>query len=234
MRELGEWYRSLPTLARVAIAGALLVAAIVVVANVPSILSALLVVGLVLLAIGVVLTVVGICSLPFVGFGLAVYGLVKALGSISPPRRTPAPVVDDRRSGSAGANQVQLGPTAELPAEIAAGVARLQGKAAALRSPGQEVFLTMEDQQHLDRTLNEYVPNCLATYQGLPSDSSSWPAGPEGETASQLVERQLRLLEESLDEIRQRVFEAGAAQLVAQQRFLEERFRPRVPADLDL
>jgi hypothetical protein len=236
MRELATSYRSLPLLTRVVVGGAFVIAAIVLLVNVPNILTAILVVGLALLAIGLVLAFLGLCSLPFVGLGLALYGLVKALRPPSqPPGWAPAaPAVGQGSRSTRAVGRSELEPPAGLPAEIAAEEARLRDKAAALRSPGQSVFLTAEDQQHIDKTLNEYLPNCLATYQGLPSGSADWPAGPKGETASQLVERQLRLLEESLDRIGQRVFQAGAAQLVAQQRFLEERFRPRAPADLEL
>jgi hypothetical protein len=224
MSDLLRSYRSLPTGQKVVVGGLVLVAAIVVIVNVPGILSALAVAGLVLLAIVAILAVVGIFSLPFVGVGLAIYGLVKALrpdprpAALVPPAAAPSP----------------LPSPAELPAEIAADVARVRDSAAALCSPGQAPFLSAEDQQHIDRTMNEYLPNCLATYQALPQGSADWPAEPGGETAGQLVKRQLRLLEEGLERVRKTVFEAGAAQLVAQQHFLEERFRPDPRGELDL
>jgi hypothetical protein len=224
MSDLLRSYRSLPTGQRVVVGGLVLVAAVVVLVNIPGVLSALAVAGLVLLAIVAIVAVVGICSLPFVGVGLAIYGLVKVLR----PDPRPAALVPPPAARS------PLPSPGELPAEIAAEVARVRDRAAALRSPAQSAFLSVEDQQHIDRTLNEYLPNCLATYQALPEGSADWPAEPGGETASQLVIRQLRLLGESLERIGKTVFQAGAAQLVAQQRFLEERFRPDPPGELDL
>jgi hypothetical protein len=225
MSDLLRSYRSLPTGQKVVVGGLVLVAAVVVLVNVPGILSALAVAGLVLLAIAVLLAVVGVCALPFAGIGLAFYGLGKALRPNPPQAAGPPPRPAARRP---------LESPSELPSEIAAQVARVRDRAAALRSPDQVAFLSVEDQQHIDRTLNEYLPNCLATFQALPMGSADWPAEPGGETAGQLVTRQLRLLEESLERIGKTVFQAGAAQLVAQQRFLEERLRPDPRGDLDL
>jgi hypothetical protein len=208
----------------VVVGGLVLVAGIVVLVNVPNILGAIAVAVLVLLAIGLALVVLGLFSLPFVAAGLAVYGLAKLL---RPNSRPPVPATSRPAD-------LPPAPAAELPPGIAAKVARVHERAAALRSPAQSVFLSPEDQQHIDRTLNEYLPNCLATYQALPRGSADWAAEPGGETASQLVERQLLLLEENLDRIGQRIFHAGAAQLVAQHRFLEERLRPQPPGDLEL
>ena len=235
MKQMVDSYRALPLAWRVVVGGALLFAAAVLLVNVPNILATLAVVGLVLLAIALALVVLGICSLPFVGFGLALYGLVKAFrpGWRPPAWAPPGAVSPSRLSRPTAASQPHALGTG-LPPGIAAQAARVRDKAAALLSPEQCAYLSVEDQQDIDRTLNEYLHNCLATYQGLPSGSADWPAGPEGETASQLVGRQLDLLEASLDRIQQRVFQAGAAQLVAQQRFLEERLRPAAPAELEL
>jgi hypothetical protein len=225
MGDLLRSYRSLPTGQKVVVGGLVLIAAIVVLVNVPGILSAVAVAGLVLLGIALLLAVVGVCALPFAGIGLAFYGLAKALRPDPPPPAalSPRPTAPPPPESPA-----------ELPAEIAAQVARVRERAAALRSPDQSAFLSVEDQQHIDRTLNEYLPNCLATYQALPGGSADWPAEPGGETASQLVKRQLGLLDESLERIGKTVFQAGAAQLVAQQRFLEERLRPDPRGDLNL
>jgi hypothetical protein len=235
MRELARSFRALPTFPRVAIGGALLIAAVILASNVPTLLATLVVVGLVILAVALVLAFVGLCSLPFVGFGLGIYGLVRAFrAGLEPAPGALAPPAFGGGSQAAPTADPAPRSSADLPPEIAARVERIQDRAAALRSPGQSVFLSAEDQQHIDRTLNEYLPNCLATYQALPAGSADRAAGPEGETAGELVERQLGLLEESLDAIGQRVFQAGAAQLVAQQRFLEERLRPHQEADLHL
>jgi hypothetical protein len=224
MTALLRSYRSLPPLQKVVVGGLVVVAGIVVLVNVPNILGAIAVAFLVLLALGLALAVLGLFSLPFVGVGFAIYGLAKLLR----PNSRPA-VLATRPSAD-----LPLAPPAELPPGIAAKIARVRDRAAALRSPAQSVFLSPEDQQHVDRTLNEYLPNCLATYQALPRGSADWAAEPGGETAGQLVERQLVLLEENLDRIGQRIFHAGAAQLVAQHRFLEERLRPKAPGDLEL
>ena len=153
MRELIQLYRALPGLARVAIAGALVLAAIALIGNVPNLLTAILVAGAVLLALGAVLAVLGVISLPFVGICLAVYGLVKALRSVSQPPSLASPTNVPQLAGG-----LPPAPPPDLPTGIAAREARVRDKADALRSPGQAVFLTVDDQQHVDRTLNEYLP----------------------------------------------------------------------------
>ena len=65
----------------------------------------------------------------------------------------------------------------------------------------RDLPLSEVERQHIERTLNEYLPNCLATYQALPAGSADRPAGPEGETAGELVERQLHLLGKSFDNL---------------------------------
>jgi hypothetical protein len=230
MRQTMQSYRALPPATRVVVGVGVVVAAIVVAANAPNILGAILAIVVVLVVLALVL---GVLALPFVVAVLAVYGLVKAL--------RPGPAA----AGAAAAGAAPVGPPtaqalpsqpaaappgaqapAELPPEIAARAARVRDRAIALRSADGARYLGAEDQELIERTLSQYLPGCLATYQALPRSATSQPMEAGGKTADQLVADQLRLLEESLDRVAQRVFEAGAAQLVAQQRFLEERLRP--------
>jgi hypothetical protein len=230
MRQTMQSYRALPPAGRVVVGVGVVVAAIVVAANAPNILGAVLAIFVVLLVLAFVLAVL---AAPFLVVVLAVYGLVKVL------RRGPAP------AGAAAAAPAPVGPLvaqalpaqpadapaaaqapAELPPEIAAQAARVRDRAIALRSADGARYLGAEDQDLIERTLSQYLPGCLATYQALPRSATSQPMEAGGKTADQLVADQLRLLEESLDRVARRIFEAGAAQLVAQQRFLEERLRP--------
>ncbi|MBO0687772.1 MAG: hypothetical protein J2P45_31875, partial [Candidatus Dormibacteraeota bacterium] len=160
-------------------------------------------------------------SLPFVALGFAGYAMVRALRNARPPT---APA---HAPGLAPPRAVPPTPdsTVDLPPQVAEMVARIRGKAAALRGQHQSTFLGPDDLHHIDSLLNEYLPGCLATYRALPQGSTSQPADAEGKSADQLVLEQLALLEQGLDQISRRVLRAGAAQLIAQQRFLEERLR---------
>jgi len=230
MRQTIKSYRALPPAGRVVVGVGAVVVAIVLAANAPNILGAILAIVVVLLVLAFVL---GLIALPFVVAALAVYGLVKAVrpgrATANPAAAGPPPVgplaAAALPSEPAAAPAAPQAP-AELPPEIAAQAARVRDRAIALRSADGARYLGAEDQDLIERTLSQYLPGCLATYQALPRSATSQPMEAGGKTADQLVAEQLRLLEESLDGVAQRVFEAGAAQLVAQQRFLEERLRP--------
>jgi hypothetical protein len=230
MRRPMQSYRALPPAGRVVVGVGAVVAAIVVAANAPQILGAILAIVVVLLVLAFILAIL---AAPFLVVVLAVYGLVKVLrrepAVAAAVRAGPAPVgplaaqaLPSEPAPAPGAPQA----AAELPPEIAAQAARVRDRAIALRSADGARYLGAEDQDLIERTLSQYLPGCLATYQALPRSATSQPMEAEGKTGDQLVAEQLRLLEESLDRVTQRVFEAGAAQLVAQQRFLEERLRP--------
>jgi hypothetical protein len=229
MRQTMQSYRALPPAGRVVVGVGAVLVAIVVAANAPNILGAIIAIFVVLVVLAFVLALL---ALPFVVVGLAVYGLVKAVrpGPAPPGAAAPPPAVGplaaqalpSQPAAAAAAPQA----LAELPPGIAAQAARVRDRAIALRSADGARYLGAEDQDLIERTLSQYLPGCLATYQALPRSATSQPLEAGGKTADQLVADQLRLLEESLDRVAQRVFEAGAAQLVAQQRFLEERLGP--------
>ena len=239
MREMVDSFRSLSPVPKVLVGGTLLIAGIVLLLNVPNVLA-------VLFVIVAVVAVVGFLSLPFIALAIGAYTMARAFHrriqrqapaipgqpATAPARATsPAPAPGSFVAQYARARELT---TSDLPPEIGGMVARICDKTAALRSPDQSGLLTVEDREHVERTLDEYLVHVLATYRALPKGSEQWQVEPEGETAIQLVLRQLHLLEESLDRIAQRVFQAGAAQLTAQQRFLEERLGERSPHDLGL
>jgi hypothetical protein len=199
-----------------------IVGALVVLGNLPGLLIAMLV-------IGVLLVVVGVLALPFVLAGVAVYGLTRlAAGATSPgrARRPWGPPSGDRAAAPAPGHPAARPGPRDLTPDLAAQVARIQEKGAALQSPDQQPYVSVADRHRVEETLGEYLPRILATYRAFPQGSDSWTIESEGATVHELVARQLAVLEESLDEIAQRVFRAGADHLLAQQRFLEERFPP--------
>lgn len=125
-------------------------------------------------------------------------------------------------------------PAAGLPPELRARLATVRDKIAALREPGQWALVPPEDQVHIERIDGEYLPAILETFRGVPRGTQEWKVDGGGETVINVVERQLRLLEQSLDAIAERVFKSAAAQLLAQQQFLEQRLGEAAPDDLTI
>lgn len=200
-----------------------------VVANLPQLLVALLVVG------GILLTV-GFLALPFLLVGLAVYGLSRLMANGRPAghvHRPPMPPPPGPAAPRGVWGPAEPRPP-DLPPDLAAQVARIQEKAAALRSSEQQPYLHVEDRRRVEETVEEYLPRILATHRAFPRGSEGWTVESEGTTVRDLIARQLTVLEENLDDIARRVFQAGADHLVAQQRFLEERFQRQLPGELQL
>lgn len=219
LHQTTTWYRARSPLARTLIAVGLFLLALVFAASLPGALRVLAAAGVALLVLAFGLAILAFLSLPFVALGFAGYAMVRALRNARPaPAQAPGP---------APPRAVPPPPdsTVDLPPQVAEMVGRIRGKAAALRGQHQSTFLGPDDLHHIDSLLNEYLPGCLATYRALPQGSTAQPADPEGKSADQLVLEQLALLEQGLDQISRRVLRAGAAQLIAQQRFLEERLR---------
>ncbi|MBO0682909.1 MAG: hypothetical protein J2P45_07120 [Candidatus Dormibacteraeota bacterium] len=217
-----SWYRARSPFGRTLIAIGLFLFALVLAAALPGVLRVLAAAGVALLVVAFGVAILAFLSLPFVALGFAGYAMVRALrgaGPASAPARAPG------LAPPRAAQPLPSDSTAGLPPQVAEMVARIQAKAAALRGTNQSTFLGPDDQHHIDSLLNQYLPGCLATYRALPQGSTSQPADAEGKSADQLVMEQLALLEQGLDQISRRVLRAGAAQLIAQQRFLEERLR---------
>lgn len=200
-----------------------------------------------LVAIGALVALLvgfAICALPFA----AVLGLVllitrhhrasaPAMYAYPPYPLDPQPAaVPGRRPGRAAASPVRSrrrpDPAADLPPAVQGLVVKIHDKIAALRDPRQWQLVSPEDQIHIERIGGEYLPAILETFRSIPRGTEEWAVDPEGRRAVDLVEHQLRLLEQGLDAIAERVFKAGAAQLMAQQQFLEDRLGEGSPSEL--
>ncbi len=230
----------LATLGRVAlIVFLLLVATVVAVALVPAALHALaIVIGL--------LVVFAICALPFatvVGIVLlCTRGRRQAAPAMYAYPYAPGPDLQGARTPRAARaphphlvpGRSRTDPAADLPPRLQALVARIRDKAAALRDPRQWHLVSPEDQIQLDRIAGEYLPAILQTYWGIPRGAHEWPVSDGGPSVVEAVEQQLHLVEQGLDAIADRVFRAGAAQLLAQQQFLQDRLGDGPPGELTI
>jgi hypothetical protein len=234
----------LATLGRVAlIVFLLLLATVVAAAIVPAALHALAIVMALLVGLA-------ICALPFatvIGIVLLVTGRHRRTtpamyaypyppgpGLQGPRPHHPAAPAARSPYGPGAPAPPRIDPAAELPARLQALVVRIRDKAAALRNPGQWHLVPPEDQVQLDRIMGEYLPAILNTYRGIPRGAQDWPVREGGPSVVDVVEHQLQLLEQGLDAIADRVFKAGAEQLLAQQQFLQDRLGDGPPGELTI
>lgn len=238
MQNQSRWY--LPTLGRVALIVFLaLLATVVAAAIVPAALHVLAVVIALLIGFA-------ICALPFATVLGIVLLCTRGRRQVGPAMYAhpypPGPGLHDVRGprparppyGAMAPGRPHTDPAADLPPRLQALLARIRDKAAALRDPRQWHLVHPEDQIQLDRIVGEYLPAILHTYRGIPRGAHEWPVTEGGPSAVDLVEQQLQLLEQGLDAIADRVFKAGAAQLLAQQQFLKERLGEGAPGELTI
>lgn len=119
---------------------------------------------------------------------------------------------------------LQTAPTPELPIDVQVKVEQIRRKVEVLlgyadRFPpfSKELFLVRQ-------TAGEYLPRTINTYLALPKQSADRPIGAEGPTPHQELKAQLDLLDAKLDEIADDLQRQDVDRLLANRRFLEERF----------
>jgi hypothetical protein len=89
-----------------------------------------------------------------------------------------------------------------------------------------------QDLYVVQRTTIEYLPNTVNAYLALPPGYANAAVSADGKTALQSLWEQLNLLEAKLDQIASNVHRQNLDRLVANGRFLEERFGEH-PSELD-
>jgi hypothetical protein len=117
-------------------------------------------------------------------------------------------------------------PRRELPIDVQVMVEQITRKADVLQGYADR-FPPMSQDLHIVRqTAADYLPRTVNTYLALPSDDDPFDIT-TNEEALQELRNQLRLLDVKLDEIAQDLQRQDMDRLLANRRFLEERFRPR-------
>jgi hypothetical protein len=147
-----------------------------------------------------------------------------------PPPPAPAPAVVARPAAPPAPARHAV-PHADLPATVRAKVQRTERRARELLDRGGPSAISQEDRVLVQRTLQDYLPHALRAYRALPPGSGEWAVTADGKTGAQLLEEQLDLIEESLRQIEVRIWRSGAERMLAQQRFLEERFGTTANSD---
>ena len=119
-----------------------------------------------------------------------------------------------------------------LPVDVQIKVETIRRKAEALIQYVDYFPTGSQDLYVVQRTTIEYLPNTVNAYLALPPGYANAAVSADGKTALQALWEQLNLLEAKLDQIASNVHRQNLDRLVANGRFLEERFGER-PSELD-
>ena len=185
------------------------------------------------MSIGIVLAVV--LALVLLGLLAAAAALVWLIRvRVEPAYQVPtaAPGLDTQEIGRALDGAVRMS-SGRLPPQLQARVAEIRQEILALLPSTAGFPLGSEDLYVIQRTATDYLPSTLQAYLALPAEYATTRRLEGGKTPLQLLDDQLQLLDDRLDEIKAAVNEQDADRLVANGRFLEERFG-REPGRLEL
>src|SRR6266536_3313291 len=200
-------------------------------------LLVLALVVLLLVATAALIFAVAVHVLPFLLILVGVWLLVRALRgprhherpgpSMRPQtrrerRHAPRPPVQEQPAG----RRSEQRPPRELPIDVQVKVEQIRRKADVLLGYADRFPPFSQDLYIVRQTAAEYLPRTIAAYQAVPGVDD--PAlGAVGQTALDELRAQLRLLDSRLDDIAQDLQRQDLDHLVANRRFLEERFSLR-------
>jgi hypothetical protein len=179
---------------------------------------------------GPVLALLGVVAPPV---GLALAPVLYAVGAIAAPGRRKVNVVAglDQTDVTRSLDQIQRRTAGRVPPDLAAqavaistAIKEILPRADALGagSPGQFVLV---------QCATDYLPSALQAYLDLPRNYAEHHVVAEGKTPHALLSDQLSMLKKQIDEIADAVNRADTDKLLANGRFLAEKFG-RGPLDL--
>jgi hypothetical protein len=111
-----------------------------------------------------------------------------------------------------------------LPPELAAKVGQISQTILEILPKVQTSTIDRQDLFALERTVAEYLPNTIDAYLTLPRAYANSRVVQDGKTAKDLLGDQLDLIEEKMEAISEAVSKDDLNKLLAQGRFLEDRF----------
>jgi len=113
--------------------------------------------------------------------------------------------------------------TSGLPSGVQGQVAGIRRQILELLPSTGAFPVGSEDLYVIQRTATDYLPTTLKAYLALPQEANAQVLQ-DGKTPQQMLGEQLKMLDDRLDEISTAVHQQDSAALVANGRFLEERF----------
>ncbi|HEV7663475.1 MAG TPA: hypothetical protein VGQ62_08075 [Chloroflexota bacterium] len=148
----------------------------------------------------------------------------RAQTPIAPMPPTAAPQRPDKRQ-----RKVDLRPVGqpELPIDVQVKIEQIRRKVDVLLSYAERFPPFSQDLYLVRETASEYLPRTIDAYLALPRDAADKPVGSDGKTAHQELKAQLDLLDAKLDDIAQDLQRQDTDRLLANRRFLEDRFGMR-------
>lgn len=111
-----------------------------------------------------------------------------------------------------------------LPDDLAAKVERIRQTILDVLPKVNSSTIDRQDLFALERTVTDYLPNTIDAYLTLPRTYANSRVVQDGKTAKQLLGEQLDLIEEKMEAISEAVSKDDLNKLLAQGRFLEDRF----------
>jgi hypothetical protein len=138
---------------------------------------------------------------------------------------------DDRQPSKRTDSTAKTGPApvtpirrAELPIDVQVKVEQIRRKVEVLLSYADRFPPFSKDLYLVRQTASEYLPRTINSYLALAPQTTDRPMPGSGPTPHQELKAQLDLLDAKLDEIAQDLQRQDVDRLLANRRFLEERF----------
>jgi hypothetical protein len=180
---------------------------------------------------GPVLALVGVLSPPI---GLALAPVLYAIGALATPPKKRAPGVPGLDEAEVRRSLAELAHRTEgrVPAEIATKVSRISSTIADTLPRADELGPGSPGLFVLTQCATDYLPTALQAYLDLPRSYADQKIVDQGKTPLALLSEQLDLLGNEIDEVADAVNRADTDKLVANGRFLAEKFG-RGPLDID-
>jgi hypothetical protein len=154
---------------------------------------------------------------------------------VVPARRAPAAAVDrfdDAKLRGALDGTIDMA-RGRVPADVMAQLSGIRQRVLEVLANGTDLPGGSQDMFVLQRTATDYLPTTVRMYLALPPAYATTEVVQDGKTALQVLKDQLALLEAQMAEIAEAVRRRDSDRLLAQGRFLEERFG-RGSADLTI
>ncbi len=141
---------------------------------------------------------------------------------VPPPRPKPAPLPPKPKRALTDVSRLGLN---RLPPSVQMKIGQIRRKVDAILQYSEEFPVGSEDLYLVEHTATDYLPQTLDAYLRLPPASHNQPVEPGGRTAWEELWSQLNLMERKLDDVAAELKRKNADQLLANGKFLEERFR---------
>jgi hypothetical protein len=116
--------------------------------------------------------------------------------------------------------------TGKLPQPLAAKVQHISDTITGILPHYADFPTGSPDLFVVGRTATDYLPSALQSYLNLPRAYATLHRMPNGKTADQVLSDQLDLLSSKMDEVADAVHKKDSDALLANARFLEEKFGP--------